>query len=91
MRKTGNIFYEDSRSYTFPVDHSDKGGSSGSPVLDEQGEVVGVASSGIYNLQGTIKVNYLVELIRGSIGMECFKSEMRMDLAKYLPDYELLT
>lgn len=35
MRKTGDVIYEDSRRYDFPVNHSSLSGASGSPVLDE--------------------------------------------------------
>ena len=71
IRKTGDISYEGSKSYFFPVDHSDLGGASGSPVLDEQGLIVGVTFIGLENLLGAIKINYLKEFISGNIGLKC--------------------
>ena len=46
VRKIGDVIHEDERIYTFPVDNSDLWGVSGGPVLDEWGQVVGVAFGG---------------------------------------------
>ena len=49
LQQTGNIYQVDSFSY-FPANAVDVGGASGSPVLNTQGEVVGVINSTEANL-----------------------------------------
>ena len=71
VRKTGNISYEDSLYYAFSVNRSGLSGASGSPVLDEQGQVVGVSFGGINNFLYIIKVNYLRAFIAGDTGIKC--------------------
>ena len=44
MKKIGNIYYETNSRFSFPVNHSIIRGASGSPVLNDQGQVVGVLS-----------------------------------------------
>ena len=73
-RKTGDMIYEDRKSYLFPFDNSSLYGASGGPVLDEQGQVVGVVSGGIDNILNTIKLDRLWEFIMGDIGTKCIDS-----------------
>ena len=49
-------------------------GASGSPVLDEQGQVVGVTSGAFHNLLFAIKVDHLQALIHWEIGTNCILS-----------------
>ena len=72
ISKTGASVYEDNQRYDFPVNHSSLKGVSGSPVLSEQGLVVGVAFLGNRNILSFIKINHLNELITEDIGMKCF-------------------
>ena len=72
IKKTGNIFYEDDQRYDFPVNHSFLPGAVvGSPILDEQGQVVGTTFYSIDNLLGGIKINQLRGLLKGNIGIKC--------------------
>ena len=71
MRKTGNIFYENIHSYNFPVDYFDVSGASGSPVLDEQGQVVGVLFGCDENLLEVLKINHLKNFIAGHRKQNC--------------------
>lgn len=72
ISKTGNIFYEDNQEYNFPINHFNLSGASGSPILDKQGQVVGVHFSAIEHLSGAIKVNHLEELITENTELNCF-------------------
>ena len=71
IRKTGDISYEDSQHYGFSVSKSGLHGTSGSPVLDKQGQVVGVVFGGLNNFLDVIRVNYLREFIAGDTGIKC--------------------
>ena len=75
IRKIGNFFYEDGKRYAFHIGMFEIGGSSGSPVLDEQGQVIGVVFLGGNQTLSAIKINHLRELIRGNIGTNCSKHE----------------
>ena len=63
MKKVGEINYENDHFFSFPVNHSEFEGASGSPVLNNQGQVVGVLSRGDVNLMFAIKINYLTDFI----------------------------
>ena len=56
----------------FSVDHSRLEGTSGSPVLNTEGQVVGVASAGTINMLFVIKLDHLKGLIAGDVGLNCF-------------------
>ena len=58
-------------NYAIAVDKSDLGGLSGGPVLDGQGKIVGVVYRSIQNMLRVIKFSKIVELRRGSIGIDC--------------------
>lgn len=75
MRKTGNILYEDSQRYTFSVNHFNQSssGSSGSPVLDTQGQVAGIYFAENNNAVHIIKTTRLKEFI-ASTEFNCSKS-----------------
>ena len=79
IRKTEDISYEDRQHYGFSIDKSGLSGASGSPVLDEQGQVVGVTSFGLNNLLYAIKVNHLRKFIAGDTGVRCSDSNGTID------------
>ena len=63
---------ENKYSYTLAVNHIDEdGGLSGSPVLDEKKEVIGIFNASINNILEVIKVSKLEELRKGEIGLDC--------------------
>ena len=68
VKKTGKINHEDDYFFSFPVNHSALYGASGSPVLNNQGQVIGVFSQALENLIYSIKINHLKKLIKGDIG-----------------------
>ena len=85
IQKTGNLFQADSLS-SFLVNIIDVGGLSGSPVLNIQGEVVGVACGSISNLLRFTKVSDIQKLLSGKDStlcssfpspIKCFEQEMR--------------
>ena len=57
--------------YFFPVNHFDLFGASGSPVLNNQGEVVGLLSEGSGNLIIATQPDILKDLIEGDMGSSC--------------------
>ena len=71
IKKTGNIIREDSIDYTFPVNNFLLNGASGSPVLDEQGQVVGVVYGGNVNMLSAVHIYHLEEFINRELGTEC--------------------
>ena len=80
IKKTGNIFYEDSQYYAFSVNRSVLSGASGSPVLDEQGQIIGVVHAALNNFLYIIKVDYLREFIAGNVGMKCLDFDSDEDM-----------
>ncbi len=71
IRKTGNIYHEDAYVFSYFVDHSSLAGASGSPVLDNEGRVVGVLFGGMPYFKSIIKIKHLRGLIAGDIGQNC--------------------
>ena len=57
--------------YYFSVDTPYLQGASGSPVLNEQGQISGVAFYANENMLTAIKVSYLKEFVIGNIGVKC--------------------
>ena len=74
IRKTGDIFFENDLYYTFPTNNSSMAGASGAPILDDQGQVVGVVFLSAHDLLQATKINHLQELIKGNGGIRCAKS-----------------
>ena len=70
MKKTGNIFF-DRKNFFFAVNHSSLSGTSGSPVLDEQGQVVGVNFKEFNNMLSALSMGDLKEFIIGNTGLSC--------------------
>ena len=71
IRKTGNISEYDN-DYYFSVAHSSLGGASGSPVLDQLGQVIGVLYGSSENILEATKVHHLKRFItKKDIGTQC--------------------
>ena len=83
IEKTGDISYEDEEIYAFSVNKYVLTGASGSPVLDEQGQIVGVVSASTSNFLHVIRVNHLREFIAGNVGIKCpnFNSDEAVEFA----------
>ena len=71
IKKIGEINHENDHFFSFPINHSNLLGASGSPVLNNQGQLVGVLFQGHGNLAYSIKINNLKNLIKGEIGQNC--------------------
>ena len=71
IKKTGNIFFYETSHFSFAVNHSSLPGASGSPVLDEQGQVVGVSFQAIHNILFALSMGDLKEFIIGNTGSNC--------------------
>ena len=70
-KNTGKISYENDSLFMFPVSHSNLFGTSGGPILNEQGQLVGVLFGGGRNILNATKINHLKNLITGNIGQNC--------------------
>ncbi len=68
---TGNIHHEDAHMFSYFIDHSSLEGASGSPILDNEGHVVGVLFGGTLYKVSIIKIKHLRGLIVGDIGRNC--------------------
>ena len=91
IQKTGNIFQADSFSY-FPVNTVGFDGLSGSPVLNIQSEIAGVAYGGVFNLLNFTKASDIQKFLSGKEStlcssfpspIKCFEKEM-MNLKQML-------
>lgn len=84
VQKRGNIFFSKSGFYFFPVDGVDVDIEGidykhlpllteikGSPVLNEQGDIVGVILNGKPKEMLTLKSGYLKEFTEGNRGLDC--------------------
>ena len=71
LKNTGKLTDVGHHHYTFPTNSSYIGGASGSPVLDEEGQVVGVTSKAASNMLLALKADELKDLIVGDIGLNC--------------------
>ena len=71
IKKTGNIFFHGTSHLFFAVNHSSLYGTSGSPVLDKQGQVVGVSFAAIHNTLFALSMGDLKEFIIGNTGSNC--------------------
>ena len=63
LRKTGNISYRNKYIYSFPANRPIIGGISGSPVLNQENQIVGIFSSGANNTASAIRVKRLKKLL----------------------------
>ena len=63
VRKTRKIFYQNKYIYSFPANRPLIGGISGSPVLNQENQIVGILFLSASNLASAIKVNRLKNLI----------------------------
>ena len=70
IKKTVKLV-EEGHGYSFPVNHSYLGGISGSPVLNGQGQIVGIASKASFNILFMMKSNDLNSLIAKNTGVNC--------------------
>ena len=82
LKKIGSVLDEDSHFYTFPVNYSKLKGSSGGPVLNEKGEVVGVISMSNINIAIAIKAKFLQEFIAGKEAISCSHMRTKVCLQK---------
>ena len=82
MKKAGRIKYENNKNFSFPVNHKYLPGASGSPILNDQGQVVGVVSVGSANLILAKEVSSLKSLIAGDIGQNCKAMNIKTCLRK---------
>ena len=71
IRTIGDVLYENSLFYAFPFDHLNLEGIGGPPLLDKQGQVVGVIVSGTHNILHAIKIDLLKKFTIGEIGLSC--------------------
>lgn len=72
LKKTSKLVKDD-HHYTFPVNITYLNGASGSPVLDEEGQLVGILSYADTNMVSAIKSDYLEGLVTGDMGLNCFE------------------
>ena len=71
VKKTARVTYEDDWSYGFSVNHSKLHGISGGPVLNEKGQIAGIASFSAINTLYTIKTKHLEEFVKGDTALDC--------------------
>ena len=70
MKKTGQLI-DRGFFYAFPINYSGLSGASGSPVLNEDGQVVGISNQASTNLLIVKKSTHLKNLISGNTGRQC--------------------
>ena len=71
IEKTGTLIHYENYD-SFPVDHrEDRGGASGSPILNRAIHVVGVLKGGVENFVELVRGSRVEELMEGKIGLEC--------------------
>ena len=80
--------------FSFSVNYSELDGASGSPVLNDQEQVVGVFSRGrAFNTEISIlaiKINHLKNLIAGNIGQNCKGISFKFCLEKEIENLKVL-
>ena len=67
LRQTDPITFQDSFQFTFPADKVTRGGLSGSPVLRDDGKVVGMHCQGSGNMSIAVKVEHLHRFLDGDL------------------------
>ena len=70
-KKEYPIYTPEGFAYYFSVNHTKNRGASGSPILNDQREVVGLLTSGQDNIVGVIYPDILKELIQKDMGLSC--------------------
>ncbi len=63
IEKINSIFANNSRDYAFPSNVSHLKGTSGSPIINNKGQVVGILCCSSYNIIYAIKVTHLQNLL----------------------------
>ena len=76
MKKTGPVLLE-SDSFLFTVNHSSLNGTSGSPVLNKEGELLGIVSQGDKNLFQAVALDPLKQFAQGDIGLKCAQESLK--------------
>lgn len=71
FKKTGLAQNISNSKFSFMANRQSLSGASGSPILDENGEVIGVLFLGIHNLTFSISVNSLMDFIEKSQSHPC--------------------
>ncbi len=76
MNQVAEVIYKDSLDYSFRVatdHHGEHGGSSGSPILNAQGQVVGVMAQSLpnSNMSMGVRLERLYELLAKEKGATC--------------------
>ena len=77
IKKTGNIFYHTNPNtgalnmFDFPINYGSSQGSSGSPVMDKNGEAAGVIVMGGAQMAIAIAAAHLKDFIEGKTGTNC--------------------
>ena len=90
VKKTGKINYEDASNFSFPVNHSNLHGASGSPVLNDQGQIIGVLYRVDTNLAFAIKINSLKKFIAGDMRQNCKAISFKNCLKKEIENLKAL-
>ena len=94
IKITGRNNPKNDSFFSFPVNHSKLGGASGSPVLNNQEQVVGVFSrNDEYNTETSalaVKINHLKNLIAGNIGQNCKGISFKNCLEKEMENLKIL-
>ena len=89
MKKTGKINYEDDYLFSFPSNHYKLYGASGSPVLNAQGQVVGIYfRGGNTNLILAIKLNHFKKPI--AIGQNCKSKSIKICIKKEMENLRII-
>ena len=73
IQNTGPVFYKDSQSLVFPTNVDDASGSSGSPALNKEGQIVGVSVTGYSQSIMITTFNPLNAFIKRELGSVCNK------------------
>ena len=81
IKKTGPVHFR-SDLFSFTVNYSSLGGTSGAPVLNKEGKLLGVVSQGKVNLLKAIALEPLRHFVQGDIGLRCATESLKDCLKK---------
>ena len=96
LKITKRINFKNNSLLSFSVNHSNVGGASGSPILNDQGQVVGVLSianednTSNINVLYVIKTNHLKKFIAGNTGLNCKGINFKNCLEKEIENLKIL-